>query len=279
MQTITRIVPAFNDVKISATILDRGLDKWVIVTHGVGEYSGRHEYWFGEDFKDYNIVLYDLRGHGESEGERGYVHDFDDYLKDLDALILFLKNELKMKEFALFGHSMGGLIVARWIQTHPHSEPYPFKTILSAPGAGAYGVLGVITHNIPDFLYDKLISLPSIPLGGILDLKKLSHREEVYMNYVSDPKMILKVHTHLYFDLLKKAKFTFSRPLNPHTPLLVIIGSQDVIVNSDLVQKFFKTTEKRAKLVVVQDGYHELYMESEEYYRQFINEIKSFLKA
>lgn len=277
METINRFISAFENLKLSGTILKRDSDKWMIVTHGVGEYGLRHKYWLGEEFKDFSILLYDLRGHGESEGDRAWVKDFDEYIKDLDKIIEFLKSEYQMKEFCLFGHSMGGLVVARWIQTRSHVQDYPIKTILSAPGAGAHGKLGILTHLLPDKVYDKLISLPSLPIGGILDLTKLSHNEQVYLDYISDPKMITKVHTHLYFELLKKAKFTFSRPLNPRTPMLVIIGSQDVIVNDSLVKKFFTTTERKAKLVVVKDGYHELYMETEIYYRQFMDQIRSFL--
>lgn len=277
MDTITRTIPGLDNLKLSGTFLKRDSDKWMIVTHGVGEYGLRHKYWLGEEFKDFSILLYDLRGHGESEGDRGWVKDFDEYIKDLDSIISFLKTEYQMKEFCLFGHSMGGLIVARWIQTHKNSEHYPIKTILSAPGAGAHGKLGILTHLLPDKIYDKLISLPSLPIGGILDLTKLSHNEQVYLDYISDPKMITKVHSHLYFELLKKAKHTFSQALNPRSPMLVIIGSEDVIVNDSLVRKFFTSVEKKAKLVVVKDGYHELYMETEIYYRQFINEIRSFL--
>lgn len=44
--------------------------KWIVHTHGVGEYAGRH-YWLVEEFShDYNVIRYDLRGHGRSSGKR-----------------------------------------------------------------------------------------------------------------------------------------------------------------------------------------------------------------
>lgn len=276
METITKDIQTFDGLRLKATILNRGASHWVIVTHGVGEHRGRHQYWLTDEFRNFNILLYDLRGHGDSEGERGNVRDFDDYLKDLDSVTDFAATSLGMKEFYLFGHSMGGLITARWIQLRKNRALYPAKTILSAPGAGTVGILGLITSSIPSLVYKKLATLPSLPLGGMLDLSKLSHNPKVYQDYVSDPKNILKVHSHLYFDLLNKAKETFSRPLSPRTPLMVIMGSADGVVSTDLVKNYFDRYEPRAKFVLVKDAYHELYMETEEYFRQFTASINSF---
>ncbi len=125
-------------------------------------------------------------------------------------------------------------------------------------------------------IYKKLATLPSLPLGGMLDLTKLSHNPKVYADYVADPKNILKVHSHLYFDLLNKAKETFCRPLSPRTPLMVIMGSADGVVSTDLVKGYFMKHEPHAKFVLVKDAYHELYMETDEYFKQFADSVKSF---
>ncbi len=276
METTIQDIRTFDGLRLKSTILNRNASAWVIVTHGVGEHRGRHNYWLSDTFKNYNVILYDLRGHGDSEGERGNVNDFDDYLKDLDAVTDYLVSEQGMKEFYLFGHSMGGLITARWIQMRKNRALYPAKTILSAPGAGTVGILGLVTSSIPAMIYKKLATLPSLPLGGMLDLTKLSHNPQVYKDYVSDPKNILKVHSHLYFDLLSKAKTTFSRPLSPRTPLMVIMGSADGVVSTDLVKGYFMKYEPRAKFVLVKDAYHELYMETDEYFKQFADSVKSF---
>jgi alpha-beta hydrolase superfamily lysophospholipase len=276
MEKSIKDIKTYDGLKLKSTIFNRNADSWVIVTHGVGEHRGRHNYWLSDDFKNYNVVLYDLRGHGESEGMRGDVRDFDDYLKDIDSVCDFLATECGMKKFYLFGHSMGGLITARWLQMRKNRALYPSKTILSAPGLGTVGVLGLITSSIPAIVYKKLTCLPSLPLGGMLDLTKLSHNPQVYKDYVSDPLNILKVHSHLYFDLLNKAKETFSKPLAPRTPLLVIMGSADGVVSTDLVKNYFDEFEPRAEFVLVKDAYHELYMETDEYFQQFIESINTF---
>ena len=55
---------------------------------------------------DHDLVMYDARGHGESEWTGTYT--FADHVGDLIALL----NELRLPPVVLIGHSMGGAHVA-----------------------------------------------------------------------------------------------------------------------------------------------------------------------
>jgi alpha-beta hydrolase superfamily lysophospholipase len=60
----------------------------VCLLHGLGEHSGRYSQWAGLlNHAGYSLLTYDLRGHGKSEGKRGHVSSYDDYLKDTDILL------------------------------------------------------------------------------------------------------------------------------------------------------------------------------------------------
>jgi alpha-beta hydrolase superfamily lysophospholipase len=59
------------------------------------------------------VAIYDLRGHGLSEGGRGQILQFDDYVDDAVDLIRELDQDdafQKLRPLVLFGHSLGGLI-------------------------------------------------------------------------------------------------------------------------------------------------------------------------
>jgi acylglycerol lipase len=45
-------------------------------------------------------------GHGQSEGDRAHVSDFDDYVKDIFCHIDQIKNKFPDKPVFLIGHSM-----------------------------------------------------------------------------------------------------------------------------------------------------------------------------
>ena len=115
----TKTLITTNDgIKLHAEVEDNAKDKWLIITHGVGEYLGRHRYFSNLVSSQYNILYYDLRGHGQSEGRPTWINNFWQYMEDLDKIVTYLQNTHKMKRYTLFGHSMGALIVSGYLQRY-----------------------------------------------------------------------------------------------------------------------------------------------------------------
>ncbi len=119
--------------ELHLNIHENGSKYWLIVTHGMGEHCGRHQYMYKLFSQYFNICLYDLRGHGKSSGKRAYIDSFKDYVRDLGDILEFLRDTYAMDEYVLFGHSMGGLITASFMQNEVSDNLYPVKVFLSAP--------------------------------------------------------------------------------------------------------------------------------------------------
>lgn len=272
-----RDIISFDGTLLKCLIRETGSSKWLIVTHGLGEHSGRHEFILKLFSQNYNIAIYDLRGHGKSGGKRAYVDDFQFYLKDLNAIVEYLRKDFSMTNYTLFGHSMGGLITAAYLQNVASRDFYPDMVFLSSPAVAAPGLMGPLFANSPKLLFDGLGKLPTMPIQGILDLKKLSHDSRVYESFIKDDLCLLKIHTKLFFELLKTARDTFSRPLRAECPLYVSIGSDDALVNPKLLINYFKTFEKNAQVKVFEDGYHELHNEIEKYRKPYLNYLRQSL--
>ncbi len=82
----------------------------IILSHGIAEHHLRYEELIKYLNKhDYNVLAYDLRGHGRSGGKRGYVKSANVFVKDLEELIEYARKIYKTKVF-LLGHSLGALI-------------------------------------------------------------------------------------------------------------------------------------------------------------------------
>ncbi|MEM1041476.1 MAG: lysophospholipase [Bacteroidota bacterium] len=88
----------------------------VVIVHGIADHSGRFAHVAAHlMLSDYEVYAFDLRGHGRSEGEpRAYVESFDAYVADL-GLFLEHVHEAAAKPVFLLGHSLGGLIAARYV--------------------------------------------------------------------------------------------------------------------------------------------------------------------
>jgi alpha-beta hydrolase superfamily lysophospholipase len=261
--------------KLNTLIKENSCPVWLVMTHGVGEHLERHQYLIPMLSQYYNICLYDLRGHGKSSGKRGHVDHFDSFYSDLQSVIDYLKKNYKMQRYVLMGHSMGALITAGYIQDHAPENHYPEKIFLSAPPASVGGVMGVVFDQGPFVLVDSLAALPfSVPLKGLVDLKKLSHDGRVYQAYVTDQLNLLSLHSRLLLQLVKHAKYVFSRPLRAKSPLYCVWGSQDVVISPEALTKYFTEVEKGAQTLVVDGGYHELHNEIEKYQKPFLDFLK-----
>ena len=60
----------------------------VLVTHGYAEHCGRyHEVAHVIVNAGWAVLSYDVRGHGKSPGERGYIDRFATYLGDFAAML------------------------------------------------------------------------------------------------------------------------------------------------------------------------------------------------
>jgi alpha-beta hydrolase superfamily lysophospholipase len=144
----------------------------VLLAHGYGEHAGRYGHVAGA-LVDAGAVVYaiDHVGHGKSDGERVVVGDFEQVVDDLHAVDLRARDEHPGLPVVLIGHSMGGLIAARYAQRYGDSLA---ALVLSGPLVGRWegGPL--------------LLSLPEIP-DVPLDITTLSRDPEVGRAYADDP--------------------------------------------------------------------------------------------
>lgn len=108
-------------------------DRWasMLLVHGLGEHSGRYERTGGLlAAAGIDVTAFDLRGSGGSGGRRGDVERWDDFLDDIGMMLADVRDGADGHPVVLFGHSMGGLLVADYVQS---GRPLPDLLALSAP--------------------------------------------------------------------------------------------------------------------------------------------------
>jgi alpha-beta hydrolase superfamily lysophospholipase len=94
--------------------------------HGLGEHIGRYARVASHlDARGWNVVGYDHRGHGKSGGEKGRIAHRDDLLRDL-ALVIDWVLARQPGALVLLGHSLGGLIAARFVAEGTSPTPAPW---------------------------------------------------------------------------------------------------------------------------------------------------------
>jgi alpha-beta hydrolase superfamily lysophospholipase len=92
----------------------------VALVHGISEHSGRYDAVVDHLTQSgFAVYAFDLRGHGESEGQRGHIDSWSQYRDDLKAFLEQVRTRDPGLPIFIYGHSLGALIVAEYVLFHP----------------------------------------------------------------------------------------------------------------------------------------------------------------
>jgi alpha-beta hydrolase superfamily lysophospholipase len=91
----------------------------VIIVPGFNAHSGYYA-WVAEQFVAAGLAVYavDLSGRGNSDGERFYVENFEDYVSDVEAVVKVARSRESSLPFFLLGHSAGGVVTCLYTLDH-----------------------------------------------------------------------------------------------------------------------------------------------------------------
>lgn len=143
-----------------------------LLVHGYGEHIGRYEEVAGV-LREHGAAVYgvDHTGHGRSEGERVLIEDFEDVVTDAHTVAGLARTAHPGFPVVMVGHSMGGLVAARYAQRHPGELT---ALVLSGPVIGDW--------ELPR----RLLALDEIPDTPISPAS-LSRDPAVGAAYAADP--------------------------------------------------------------------------------------------
>lgn len=234
----------------------------IIFTHGQAEHSDCYNrliqrFQKNDSGKDWNFIGWDMRGHGKSEGIRGYAKDFDEYVLDYN---LFLELCLKIpnitnKPIILLSHSMGGLVQTCALHDKKHTQ---FQAqVLSSP---LFGV-SVPVPNWKD-TGSSLVNLiaPKITLGNEIKNEQLTRDPEVIKEYEKDTYRHNKISSGVYLGFKREFEKVISLAQEITLPTLMHISDNDPVVSSPMAMKFFENLASTDKdLKIIEGGTHELY--------------------
>lgn len=224
----------------------------VVIVHGYAEHRGRYRPVV-EQLKEagFECHLFDLRGHGESAGQRGHVSRFTDYLDDLQAVFATVPQGLPR---FLLGHSLGGLITLSYAHARPGDlaglvVSSPFLHPAFAVTAGQSLLARVATHIAPRL---------SIPSG--LDASAISRDPEVVDAYKNDPA-VFRITTPRWFTEITQAQGRlYDRAAEIALPALFLLGSADAIADHRRGIAVFERLGSKDKTLEVYNGsFHEVF--------------------
>jgi len=191
----------------------------VLLAHGYGEHAGRYEH-VAQVLVGNGAVVYavDHQGHGKSSGERVLVQDYEEVVGDLHTLDETARREHSGLPVVLIGHSMGGLIAARYAQRYGDSLA---ALVLSGPLIGTWAAMSMLL---------ALDEIPDVPL----DISTLSRDPAVGAAYSADPLVWHGPFKRLTLEAIQRALDTIAAgPDLGELPTLWVHGEADQLVPID----------------------------------------------
>ena len=229
----------------------------VVNTHGLGEYSLRYQYV--ADFYNQNhiaMIGFDLFGHGKSGGRRGELPEKGTHLKSISLLLEQAKMKYPGCPIILRGHSLGGELVLWYALKR---KPKVKGIISASPFFAAYKPLPAIKL----FLAMTMNTLyPTFSLENSLDPNELSRDKSVVEKYIHDPLVHKMVSARLGWTMVKQADWIMQNASELSSPLLIVIGSAERIVNRAKIEEFAKLVPD-AEIKIWDGLYHETHNEPE----------------
>jgi alpha-beta hydrolase superfamily lysophospholipase len=196
----------------------------VRIIHGLGEHGARY-LPLAEAMREHGIASYaiDLRGHGVSGGVRGHLTRFDEFIADVERFTAETASEVPA---FLLGHSLGGLIALRSIETGRAGRLA--GAILSTPALR-------LAAPPPPWLRAAAAVLsrvaPEIGFANDIDPADLSRDPEAVAAYRSDPLIHDRITPRLYIEMRKAMRAAAAEAPEVEIPVLLLAPGDDRIAH------------------------------------------------
>ena len=256
-----KIVYLENDVKSDSTL---------VFVHGFG---GNKDTWnrVVEEFNNkYHVIVIDLPGHGESVSDTLLSYTITDQAKRLHTFL----NAKKLKNIYLFGHSMGGAIALRYVESH--AENLKALILIDSMGLEKTKSDGVKLVEISEKnpLYDVCTQER---LETLLDysLYKPPYIPEIIKDALLQEKCARRdLEKILYEDMYKDVCCLNDIAKNIRIPTLILWGDKDKMTHIDNAMLFHDTIQG-SQLVVLKEIGHVPLLEDP---KRTADEIDKFIR-
>ena len=243
----------------------------VIIVPGFNAHSGYYT-WVAEQFVATGLAVYaaDLRGRGNSDGERFYVANFDDYVSDVEAVAKVAKSREPGLPTFILGHSAGGVVSCLYTLDHQAElaglicESFAYE--LPAPDF-ALAVFKGLGHLAP---HAHILHLPN---------ERFSRDPKVVEAMNEDPLIAHETQPTQTMAAMVRADERIKNGLAQITlPVLILHGTLDKNTKPSGSQHFYDIVASKDKtLKLYEGGFHDLLNDIDK--EAVFAEIKNWIAA
>jgi len=234
------------------------------IIHGFGEGLAHYKEiasYFAEN--GYVCVVHDQRGFGEmpdmtpkeKKKVRGVIPGYMYLLEDIKTLRVAINGWYPVVPVVLFGHSMGGNLVANCLvrgMVADNALVYS-KAVLEAPWFRLYKPLPKFATSVAGLLGR---ANEKITISANLDLNNISRDESISKSLKNDGIYHNRMSLRLYAEVVEAGEYAILNASKISVPTLLLCPGADKIVCPDAIREFYGRAGENVKLVEYPDAYH-----------------------
>ena len=244
----------------------------VHVIHGYAEHIDRYGNVVDELLPaGYAVIGNDHRGHGKSEGKRGHVQSFQQFIDDEKQFRRdVIKKQFPGIPYFVLGHSMGSLIAMNYVEQNADDiKGLVLSGTGSRPGTDIPKILLTVT---------KILSkiLPAVHVKSPLPPEFISRDKDVVKAYIDDPLVYNVITPRLAYEMNRYVVIGAENAFTIKIPVLIQLGSRDTAFSGQ--QELFEMIGAKDKTFQRYDGLkHEVYNELIEDRTQVLADLRHWL--
>jgi alpha-beta hydrolase superfamily lysophospholipase len=244
------------------------------IVHGLGGHGGL----FGNVAqylvsKNYAVYSLDLRGHGRSQGERGYINSWSEFRDDARTFLQAIATQQPGCPCFLLGHSMGSIVALEYVLRCPTEASTLQGVIALAPA------LGQVAISPFKLILARLLSQvwPRFTLNTGIDLSVASRDPEVLAAYAQDSLRHCRGSARLATQYLDTVTWIQEHAADWRLPLLILHGGADQVALPQGGYVFFQQVTILDKERREYPGvYHEIHNDLN--YQQMLADLENWLE-
>lgn len=231
----------------------------IVIVHGLGSHSD----WFKNVAQfltdcQYAVYSFDLRGHGRSPGQRGYISTWSEFREDLAAFVRLVKTQNPQLPYFLLGHSMGAIVVLDYVLRLADPVAHGLRgVIIIAPALGQVAIAPV------KLAIARLLSRwwPDFTLEAGFDAAASSRDPAVLAAYEQDPLRHQRGSARLAMEFFTAVAWVQAHAEDLRVPLLMLHGDADRIAFPEGGRRFFERVTSEKERREYPGAYHELHLD------------------
>lgn len=231
-----------------------------VMVHGFSAHAGNYRH-VAQQLARAGIAtwLYDSRGHGHSEGRRGFVRRFSDYSDDLAIVLAAARAGAPGLPVVLIGHSQGGTVALDYLTGG--RQPVD-ALVLATPWLA-------LKMKVPaiKLVLSRLMGgiWPTLTMGNEIKPDQVSRNPEVIAGW-KDDTLIHHVATPRWFNEVRAAQARIIASASPEAlkiPTLLLAAGDDRLVSTDASLAFAQAVGPTVEVRTYPGLYHEIFLEPE----------------